>query len=51
LAKSNQPAPHRADVENQIRELLIQRKISDLTAKWLDDTKARLKIEIAGGKP
>jgi hypothetical protein len=53
LAKNNQPAPHRAEVEEQIRELLIQRGISGMTVKWLDDTKARLKIEIetAGGKP
>jgi hypothetical protein len=53
LAKSNQPAPHRAEVEEQIREVLIQRGITDLTAKWLDDTKSRLKIEIEtpGGKP
>ncbi len=52
LAKKNQPAPGRAAVEEQIREVLIQRGISDLTAKWLDDTKSRLKIEIesAGGK-
>jgi hypothetical protein len=53
LAKSNQPAPQRADVEEQIREVLVQRGISDQTAKWLDDTKSRLKIEIeaGGGKP
>jgi len=53
LAKKNQPAPARAAVEEQIRELLIQRGISELTVKWLDDTKTRLKIEIepAGGKP
>jgi parvulin-like peptidyl-prolyl isomerase len=53
LAKNNQPAPGRAAVEEQIRELLIQRGISDLTAKWLDDTKSRLKIETEtpGGKP
>ena len=53
LAKKNEPAPARAAVEEQIRELLIQRGISDLTVKWLDDTKSRLKIEIeaAGGKP
>ena len=53
LAKNNQPAPDRAGVEEQIREVLIQRGISDLTVKWLDDTKSRLKIEIetAGGKP
>jgi parvulin-like peptidyl-prolyl isomerase len=46
LAKQNQPDPGRAAVEGQIRELLIQRGISDLTLKWLDDTKSRLKIEI-----
>ena len=53
LAKKNEPAPARAAVEEQIRELLIQRGISNLTVKWLDDTKSRLKIEIeaAGGKP
>jgi parvulin-like peptidyl-prolyl isomerase len=51
LTKNNQPAPNRAAVEDQIRELLIQRGISGMTAKWLDDTKSRLKIEIetAGG--
>jgi len=47
LAKKNQPAPGRSAVEEQIRELLVQRGISDLTAKWLDETKSRLKIEIA----
>lgn len=46
LAKKKQPAPSRGAVENQIREVLIQRGISDQTAKWLDDTKSRLKIEI-----
>ncbi len=53
MAKKNQSAPDRAAVEEQIRELLTQRGISDLTAKWLDDTKARLKIEIEpnSGKP
>jgi hypothetical protein len=47
LAKQNQPAPRQADVEEQIREVLVQRGISSLTAKWLDDTKSRLKIEQA----
>jgi hypothetical protein len=53
LAKNNQPAPSRAAVDEQIRELLIQRGISDQTAKWLDDTRSRLKIAIepAAGKP
>ena len=45
LAKQNQPAPRRADVEEQIREVLVQRGISTLIAKWLDETKSRLKIE------
>jgi parvulin-like peptidyl-prolyl isomerase len=53
LAKNNQPVPTRASVEPQIREVLTQRAISDLTMKWLDDTRSRLKIEIEtpGGKP
>lgn len=46
LAKRNEPAPSRASVDEQIREVLVQRGISDLTTKWLDDTKSRLKIEI-----
>jgi len=46
LAKTNQPVPARAAVEEQIREVLTQRGISDLAAKWLEDTKSRLKIEI-----
>ena len=47
LAKKNQPDPGRRAVEAQIRELLVQGGISDLTTKWLDETKSRLKIEIA----
>ena len=46
LAKNGRPAPERAAVEDQIRELLIQHGITDLAAKWLDDTRSRLKIEI-----
>lgn len=46
LEKNKQPVPDRAAVDKQIREVLIQRGISSLTAKWLDDTKTRLKIEI-----
>jgi parvulin-like peptidyl-prolyl isomerase len=47
LAQKNQPAPPLTDVEGQIREVLTQRGISDRTAKWLDDTKSRLKIEVS----
>jgi len=52
LAKKNEAAPRRADVEGQILELLTQRAITDLATKWLDDTKSRLKIEttMPGGK-
>jgi hypothetical protein len=52
LARNNQPVPARSAVQEKIRELLIQRGISELTTKWLDDTKGRLKIEIvtAGAK-
>jgi parvulin-like peptidyl-prolyl isomerase len=53
LAKNHEPVPDRSAVEDQIREVLVQRGISDQTTKWLDDTKSRMKIEIepAGGKP
>jgi len=47
LAQKQQPAPPLADVEAQIREVLTQREISDRAAKWLDDTKSRLKIEVS----
>jgi parvulin-like peptidyl-prolyl isomerase len=39
-------APRLADVEGEIRELLTPRGITDLATKWLDETKARLKIEV-----
>jgi hypothetical protein len=50
LAKKNQPVPSLSSVEEQIRELLVQRGISTMTSKWLDDTKSRLKIEIESPK-
>lgn len=40
------PAPRLADVEGQIRELLTQRAITNMAAKWLEETKSRLKIEL-----
>ena len=53
LASKNQPAPLLADVEGQIRELLTQRGITALAAKWLDETKSRLKMDLTlpGAKP
>jgi hypothetical protein len=47
LAKKNLPAPRLAEVEGQIRELLTQRAITGLASKWLEETKSRLKIEVA----
>ncbi len=46
LAGKNLPAPALSSVEDQIRELLTQRAISDLSSKWLEETKSRLKIEL-----
>jgi hypothetical protein len=51
LAKKKQAPPNRNEVEEQIRELLVQRQISDLTAKWLDETKSHLKIELEPSTP
>ena len=50
LKKRGQAAPPLESVDEQIRELLTQREISARAAKWLDETRARLKIEIAGKK-
>lgn len=38
--------PALEDVEDTIREVLIQRAINERAAKWLDDTRQRLKIDI-----
>jgi parvulin-like peptidyl-prolyl isomerase len=46
LAKKNESPPARSAVQEEIREVLVQRAISNLTIKWLDDTKSRLRIEI-----
>ncbi len=38
--------PQLEEVEDTIREVLIQRAISERAMKWLDDTRERLKIDI-----
>lgn len=38
--------PALEDVEDTIREVLVRRGIDDRAAKWLDDTRGRLKIDI-----
>jgi hypothetical protein len=46
LKAKNQNVPPLQDVEDTIREVLIQRAISDRAAQWLDDTRTRLKIDV-----
>jgi parvulin-like peptidyl-prolyl isomerase len=46
LKKRGEKIPPLDDVEDTIREVLIQRAIDDHSAKWLDETRERLKIEI-----
>jgi len=46
LKSRGQPVPPLDDVEDTIREVLVQRAISDRAAQWLDETRARLRIDI-----
>jgi hypothetical protein len=46
LESKKQPVPPLDEVEDTIREVLIQRAISERAAKWLDDTREQLKIDI-----
>jgi hypothetical protein len=46
LKARNETVPPLDDVDDTIREVLIQRAINDRAEKWLDDTRQRLKIEI-----
>jgi hypothetical protein len=46
LEAKKQAVPPLEDVEDTIREVLIQRAISDRAAKWLDDTREHLKIDV-----
>ena len=48
LLARGQPAPPLENVEEQIREVLTQREISARAAKWLDETRQRLRIERIG---
>lgn len=46
LRKRAEPVPPLDDVDEEIREVLIQRAISDRANKWLDDARERLKIDV-----
>jgi hypothetical protein len=46
VKKRGENVPPLDDVEDSIREVLIQRAIDERSAKWLDETRERLNIEI-----
>lgn len=46
LQKRGAPIPPIEDVEDTIREVLVQRAISDRSSAWLDDTRGRLTIDV-----
>jgi hypothetical protein len=46
LKARNEPVPPLDEVEDTIREVLIQRAINDRATKWLDDTRDRLRIDV-----
>jgi hypothetical protein len=46
LKVRGEKVPPIEDVEDTIREVLIQRDINTLSKRWLDDTRSRLKIDI-----
>lgn len=46
LKARKESVPPLDDVEDTIREVLIQRAINDRATKWLDDTRDRLRIDI-----
>jgi hypothetical protein len=51
LKARRQPVPPLEDVEDTIREVLIQRAITERATKWLDETRDHLRIDVetAGG--
>jgi hypothetical protein len=46
LKKHDEPIPPLDDVEDTIREVLIQRAINERANKWLNDTRPSLKIDV-----
>ena len=46
LRERGQTIPPLADVEDTIREVLVQRTINERATAWLDDTRNRLKIDV-----
>ena len=50
MAARGQQAPPLESVQDQIRELLVQREISRLAERWLEESRANVKLEIVPGK-
>jgi hypothetical protein len=46
LKARNEPVPPLDDVDDTIREVLIQKAISERAAKWLSESRERLKIDV-----
>ncbi|MFZ0580783.1 MAG: hypothetical protein WAM23_06585 [Candidatus Acidiferrales bacterium] len=46
LKARNQPVPPLDDVDDTIREVLIQRAINERSTKWLDDSRDALRIDV-----
>jgi hypothetical protein len=53
LEAKQQPVPALDDVDDTIREVLVQQAITQRATQWLDETRSRLKIDIIadGGRP
>lgn len=51
LKRTGQKVPPLASVAGKIREVLVERGINRRTALWLDQMRARWKVEMIGGKP
>jgi hypothetical protein len=51
LAKRGESAPPLEDVEDTIREVLVQRAINDRATAWLDETRKALKIDVVPEGP
>lgn len=49
LTARGETVPPLEDVEETIREVLVQRAINELATKWMDETRGRLKIDIVAG--
>ena len=50
LAARGQQAPPLESVQNQIREVLVQREISRQATRWLEESRANVKVEILAAK-